>query len=38
MLKRRRRIAKYINILKKKKKILGKEDVEQLKLEENEGS
>lgn len=35
MLKRRRRIQKYINSLKLKKKILSKEDVDKLKLEEN---
>lgn len=38
MLKRRRRIAKYITALKRKKKALGVADVERLKLEENEGS
>jgi hypothetical protein len=38
MLKRRRRIAKYIAALKRKKKTLMAADVECLKLEENEGS
>jgi len=38
MLKRRRRIQKYINSLKQKKKLLTKEDITKLKLEENEGS
>lgn len=33
MLKRRRRIAKYINILKNKKKLITKDDVDKLKLE-----
>lgn len=38
MLKRRRRIQKYINSLKLKKKVLSAEDVAKLKLEENEDS
>lgn len=32
MLKRRRRIAKYINALKKKKMMISKADVDKLKL------
>lgn len=32
MLKRRRRIAKYINALKKKKQVLTKDDINKLKL------
>lgn len=38
MLKRRRRIQKYINSLKLKKKVLSREDVNKLKLQENQGS
>lgn len=38
MLKRRRRIAKYVAALSRKKRTLTAANVDRLKLEENEGS